>query len=68
MICEYPVQPKSLAYEATREHLLPGADGQVRLPDAPGLGVTPDTAALRKYLVDAEIKVGGKVLYRTPSL
>jgi L-alanine-DL-glutamate epimerase-like enolase superfamily enzyme len=68
VICEYPVQPKSLAYEATREHLLPGADGQVRLPEAPGLGVTPDTAALRRYLVDAEIKVGGKVLYRTPSL
>src|SRR5688572_10268439 len=68
VICEYPVRPKSLAYEATREHLLPGADGQVRLPDAPGLGITPDTASLRKYLVDAEIKVGGKVLYRTPAL
>lgn len=68
VICEYPVTPKALAFEATREHLLPGADGQVRLPDAPGLGVTPDVDALRKYLVDAEIKVGGKVLYRTPSL
>ena len=68
VICEYPVTPKALAFEATREHLLPGPDGQVRLPDAPGLGVTPDTAALGKYLVDAEIKVGGKVLYRTPAL
>jgi hypothetical protein len=27
-----------------------------------------DLAAMKKYLVDAEIKVGGKVLYRTPSL
>jgi L-alanine-DL-glutamate epimerase-like enolase superfamily enzyme len=68
VICEYPVQPKALAYEATREHLTPGGDGQVRLPEAPGLGVTPDVDALRKYLVDAEIKVGGKVLYRTPAL
>ena len=68
VICEYPVQPKALAYEATREHLLPGPDGQVRLPDAPGMGVTPDLDALRKYLVDAEIKVGGRVLYRTPAL
>ena len=68
VICEYPVEPKSLAYEATREHLLPGEDGQIRLPDAPGLGVTPDAEALKKYLVDAEIKVGGKVLYRTPAL
>jgi L-alanine-DL-glutamate epimerase-like enolase superfamily enzyme len=68
VICEYPVQPKALAYEATREHLLPGPDGQVRLPEAPGLGVTPDLDALRTYLVDAEIKVGGRVLYRTPAL
>ena len=67
VICEYPVEPKPLAYEATREHLLPDADGQIRLPDAPGLGVTPDVDALRKYLVDAEIKVGGKTLYATPA-
>ena len=68
VICEYPVQPKALAFEATREHLLPDPDGQVRLPDAPGLGVTPDPAALRKYLLDVEIAVSGKVLYRTPAL
>ena len=67
MICEYPIEPKSLAYEATREHLLPGADGMIRLPEAPGLGVSPDVDALRKYLVDAEITVGGKTLYRTPA-
>src|SRR3954471_5390307 len=67
-ICEYPVAPKALAYEATREHLLPDADGKINVPDAPGLGVTPDTAALKKYLVDVEIKVGGKVLYTTPAL
>ncbi len=68
VICEYPVQPKALAFGATREHLLPGPDGQVRLLEAPGLGVTPDVDALRKYLVEAEISVGGKVLYRTPAL
>jgi L-alanine-DL-glutamate epimerase-like enolase superfamily enzyme len=67
-ICEYPVAPKALAYEATREHLLPDANGKVNVPDAPGLGVTPDAAALKKYLVDVEIKVGRKVLYRTPTL
>lgn len=67
VICEYPVEPKPLAYEATREHLLPGPDGQICLPDAPGLGVTPDIEALRRYLLDVEIKVGGKLLYRTPA-
>jgi L-alanine-DL-glutamate epimerase-like enolase superfamily enzyme len=67
-ICEYPVAPKSLAYEATREHLLPDANGKIHLPGAPGLGVTPDVAALRKYLVDTEITVAGKLLYKTPTL
>jgi L-alanine-DL-glutamate epimerase-like enolase superfamily enzyme len=68
VICEYPVAPKALAFEATRQHLLPDTNGQIRAPDSPGLGVTPDVAALGKYLVDVEIKVGGKVLYRTPAL
>jgi hypothetical protein len=38
------------------------------VPEAPGLGLTPDLNAVRKYLVDVEIKVGGRVLYRTPSV
>ena len=38
----------------------------IRLPDGPGLAITPDPAAIRKYLVDAEIIVNGRVLYRTP--
>jgi L-alanine-DL-glutamate epimerase-like enolase superfamily enzyme len=67
-ICEYPVEPRALAVEITREHIRRGADGQVRVPAAPGLGLTPDTGALKKYLVQTEISVGGRVLYRTPSL
>jgi hypothetical protein len=27
-----------------------------------------DLMAMKKYLIDAEIKVGGRVLYRTPDL
>jgi len=65
---EYPVEPKPLAVELTGDHLLPGPDGLVRLPEAPGLGLTPDLAAVRKYLVDVEIAVGGQVLYRTPEV
>ena len=43
-------------------------NGEIRVPDAPGLGIEIDLAAMRHYLVDVEIKVGGKVLYRTPAL
>ncbi len=67
-ICEYPADPKALALAITRTHLQPGTDGRVRLPEAPGLGMEVDPGALAPYLVDTEIRVGGKVLYRTPAL
>lgn len=65
-ICEYPVEPKALALAITQDHLVPDADGYLHVPDRPGLGLTPDPAALQPYLVDAEIRVGGRVLYQTP--
>ena len=68
VICEYPVEPKPLAWELTKEHLTPDRYGQIRLPDAPGLGLEPDPRAVRKYLVETEIVVNGKILFRTPSL
>jgi L-alanine-DL-glutamate epimerase-like enolase superfamily enzyme len=67
-LCEYPIALKPLAAELTQEHLLPDSAGQIRLPDAPGLGVTPSPEAIKQYLVDVEIRVGGKMLYRTPEL
>ena len=68
VICEYPVEPKPLAVEMTRNHLKRDARGEVRAPDAPGLGITPDLVAMKKYLVPVEITVRGEVLYRTPDL
>jgi L-alanine-DL-glutamate epimerase-like enolase superfamily enzyme len=68
VICEYPVEPKPLAWELTSEHLTPDRNGQIRLPDGPGLGIVPDEDAVRKYLIDAEIRVNGTVLYRTPTV
>ncbi|MBK8032989.1 MAG: mandelate racemase/muconate lactonizing enzyme family protein [Chloroflexi bacterium] len=67
-LCEYPVELKSLAYDLTSEHLLPDANGDIQTPDQPGLGIAPDVAALRNYLVDAEIVVNGQTLYKTPAL
>ncbi|MGH8629763.1 MAG: mandelate racemase/muconate lactonizing enzyme family protein [Burkholderiales bacterium] len=67
-ICEYPAEPKPLALAITRNHLLPDADGQVRLPDVPGLAMEVDLEGLAAYLVDTEIRVGGKTIYRTPAL
>lgn len=67
-ICEYPAEPKQLAVDITADHLVPDEAGEVHLPDGPGLGLTVDAPALARYLVDVEIKVGGRTLYSTPSL
>jgi L-alanine-DL-glutamate epimerase-like enolase superfamily enzyme len=68
VICEYPVEPKPLAVELSKNHLKRDGNGQVRAPDMPGLGITPDLVAARKYLVPVEIAVRGEVLYRSPEL
>lgn len=67
-ICEYPMQAKDVAYAITVERLDRGLDGLVRLPEKPGFGMTVDPARFKPYLLDVEIKVGGKVLYRTPKV
>lgn len=65
-LCEYPVAPSELARGLTAPVLAPGADGLVRVPEAPGLGIEPDPATIRKFLVPVEIIVGGERLYQTP--
>jgi L-alanine-DL-glutamate epimerase-like enolase superfamily enzyme len=67
-ICEYPFAPKPLARELTANHLQRDNNGYVAAPDAPGLGIEVNMEALKKYLVDAEIKVKGKILFGTPRL
>ena len=67
-LCEFPVMPASLCVELTGERLLPAADGLIHPSTAPGLGVTPDPAALRRYLLDVRIEVAGRVLYETPEV
>jgi L-alanine-DL-glutamate epimerase-like enolase superfamily enzyme len=67
-ICEYPVAPKSLAIDLTREHLRRDPNGMIHVPDRPGLGMSIDVDAVQPYLVDVEIRVGGQTLYQTPEL
>lgn len=68
VICEYPFAPKSVAWDMTENHLPPDANGEVTLPQVPGLGITVSEAGMTKYLVDVEISAKGKLLYRTPKL
>jgi L-alanine-DL-glutamate epimerase-like enolase superfamily enzyme len=68
LICEYPFAPKSVAWDMSETHLTPDANGYVNVPAAPGLGIAMSAEGIRKYLVDAEISVKGKVLYHTPTI
>jgi L-alanine-DL-glutamate epimerase-like enolase superfamily enzyme len=67
-ICEYPTALKQLAVDLTTNHLCPDQNGEIKIPDAPGLGMTVNIAGLSPYLVDVEIVVQGNKLYKTPSL
>ena len=67
-ISEYPVELKSLALEISKQKIVPDNNGFIHVPEQPGLGMEVDTAACKKYLVDVEIKVKGKVLYTMPEL
>ena len=67
-ICEYPVEPRQLALDITRSHLVPDADGFIHLPEGPGLGIEVAVERLAPYLVDVVIEVRGRTLYRTPAL
>jgi len=62
------VEAKSVARAIGAPPLLPDGQGLLHVPAAPGLGTTVDVEAIRRYLVQAELRVAGQVLYRTPAL
>ncbi len=67
-ICEFPTELKSLAMAMSQNHIVPDANGELNIPDSPGLGIEPDLQSIAPYLVETEIFVRGKLLYRTPPL
>ncbi|MFM1972945.1 MAG: hypothetical protein RLZZ345_29 [Actinomycetota bacterium] len=67
-ICEYPVEPKSVAWDLSVEHIEVDANGEILAPDAPGLGIRVDEQALRPYLREVEIKIDGQLTYESTAL
>ncbi len=68
VLAEYPVESTCLATDLTTNQIERDPDGLIHVPDAPGLGMAVNVARLKNYLVDAEIRVRGQVIYRTPEL
>ena len=62
-ICEYPTAQKSLAREIAKDPLQRDENGEIDVPETPGLGIEVNAAALQKYLIDVQIVVGGKTLF-----
>ena len=62
------MEAKPVARAIAAPPLLPDAQGWVHVLEAPGLGVTVGVEAMRPYLVQAELRVGGEVLWRTLTL
>ena len=67
-ICEYPVAPKSVAIDLSDRLILPDQNGEITPPEGPGLGINASPEGMRPYIIDVEIRVGGKTLYSTPDL
>jgi L-alanine-DL-glutamate epimerase-like enolase superfamily enzyme len=67
-LAEYPMEPKALCAEMNKNKIEIQSDGMIQVPERPGLGIDFDTKTIEKYLVDVEIKVSGKVLYKTPTI
>ncbi|WP_173934341.1 mandelate racemase/muconate lactonizing enzyme family protein [Chelativorans sp. Marseille-P2723] len=67
-ICEYPAALKPLAVAITTNQIQRDGNGYICAPEAPGLGMEVNVSGIASYLVDTEIRVGGKLLYKTPAL
>jgi L-alanine-DL-glutamate epimerase-like enolase superfamily enzyme len=67
-ISEYPMEPKLLCQELTTNRIELDKNGMISAPDKPGTGMDINLDAVKKYLVQTQIQVGGKTLYSTPSV
>lgn len=67
-ICEFPLEPKSVAWDLSVEHIAMNSTGEITAPDAPGLGIQVDEKALRPYLREVEIKIDGQIAYESGSI
>ena len=67
-LCEFPVRASAMAQTLAANRILPVSDGAIYVSEEPGLGVQINLETLRRYLVDTEIRVAGRLLYQTPVL
>ncbi|MDQ0726728.1 mandelate racemase/muconate lactonizing enzyme family protein [Microbacterium sp. W4I20] len=64
--CEYPLDSQPVSRDLTVETLAVDADGLVRVPDSPGLGLTINKEVVGRYAVNVEITIDGDSVFRSP--
>lgn len=67
-ICEYPVEPKQVALDLSVNHILPDENGEIRAPDAPGLGIEVSLDGVERYLRGVEIRIDDVAIFTSSSL
>jgi len=56
----------ALAQALITEKIAPDTNGEIQIPDRPGLGMNVCLETIRQYLVPVEIRVGGRLIHQTP--
>ncbi len=62
-LLEYVQGGSPMSRALVSDPLLRGPDGLVRAPERPGLGITVDREAVRKYLAPVRIEAGGRTVF-----
>lgn len=61
-LCEFPCDETSLGWRICASHLAIHEDGNVHLPERPGLGIEVAVDAVRDYLCEVEFRLDGRRL------
>ncbi len=61
--CEFPVESSEPARKLTVKRILPDGNGEIRLPDAPGLGVEINHDAIKRFGREVEIRYEGETIW-----
>jgi L-alanine-DL-glutamate epimerase-like enolase superfamily enzyme len=67
-LLEYVQGGSELSQRLVKDPLRRGADGLVRAPERPGLGVDVDLDVVRRFLAPLRIEVGGETILASTSL
>ena len=61
--CEFPVECAEPARSLTVERIAPDGNGEIVLPDAPGLGVEINHDAIKRFGREVEIRYEGETIW-----